>query len=144
MPTSARRARLLVDTSVAVALSVTDHEGRADAVAAVRGARLGLAGHAAFETFSVLTRLPAPARLTAAAAVRLLTTNFPDPAHLSAQAALRLLPDLAELGVAGGSVYDALVGAAAREHRRPLVTADRRALATYHALNVEIVLVRTS
>ncbi|MDP8969413.1 MAG: hypothetical protein M3N52_02720 [Actinomycetota bacterium] len=53
---------------MAVALVVGDHEAHEDAWQAVRGARLGLAGHAAFETFSVLTRLPAPLRRTPGAA----------------------------------------------------------------------------
>ncbi|MEO8968055.1 MAG: hypothetical protein ABI355_10595 [Solirubrobacteraceae bacterium] len=39
-------------------------------------------------------------------------------------------------GVAGGAVYDALVGAAAREHDLPLVTRDQRAAETYRALAV--------
>lgn len=141
MPTSGSRPRLLVDTSVAVALSVADHERRPAALAAVRGSRLGLSGHAAFETFSVLTRLPPPARLTPAAVVRLLAANFPDAAQLSAAAAQSLLQRAPELGVSGGSVYDALVGAAAAEHRRPLVTSDRRAVPVYRALDVEVVLV---
>lgn len=60
MPTSAEHGpELLVDTSLAVALSVRDHEAHNAALAAVTGQRIGLAGHAAFETFSVLTRLPA-------------------------------------------------------------------------------------
>lgn len=139
-PTGGRRPRLLVDTSVAVALSLADHESRPAALAAVQGARLGLAGHAAFETFSVLTRLPAPARLTPAAAVRLVATNFPDSAHLSVEGARSLLDNLPQLGVSGGSVYDALVGAVAVEHRRALVTNDHRALPTYRALTVDVIL----
>lgn len=129
---------LLVDTSVAVALSVADHEGRADAVEAVRGRRIGLAGHAAFETFSVLTRLPSPARQTASAVGRLLATNFPHTRFLSASAAEELLTRLASAGVAGGSVYDALVCACAVEHRVTLVTRDRRALGTYRALEADV------
>lgn len=63
MPSSAD-AVVLVDTSVAVALVVSDNEHHASTVDALAGRRLGLAGHAAFETCSVLTRLPAPARRT--------------------------------------------------------------------------------
>lgn len=89
MPTSGdgdpepREPEFLVDTSVAVALSVAGHEGRAAARAAGEGRRLGLAGHAAFETYSVLTRLPAPARRTTAAVGRLLARNFPYSRFLS-------------------------------------------------------------
>lgn len=142
MPTSADVGpELLVDTSVAVALSVADHEGRAGCRAAVEGRRIGLAGHAAFETFSVLTRLPAPARRTTAAVARLLRHNFPHTRFLGAAAADELFGRLAEVGVSGGSVYDALVGAAAVEHRVPLVSRDRRALGTYRALDVQVILV---
>lgn len=139
-PTSAD-PELLVDTSVAVALSVADHEGRAAARAAVEGRRIGLAGHAAFETFSVLTRLPAPARRTPAAIGRLIAANFPHTRFLGPGRSAALLAGLAGLGLSGGSVYDALVGAAAVEHGVPLVTRDRRALGTYRALDVDVVLV---
>lgn len=139
MPTSGDDGpELLVDTSVAVALSVADHEGRAAARAMVDGRRVGLAGHAAFEVFSVLTRLPAPARRTPAAVSRLLARNFPHTRFLGPAAAAALLARLAEAGVAGGAVYDALVGATAAEHGVPLVTRDRRALGTYRSLDVEV------
>ena len=145
MPTSAdpdpRGPDLLVDTSVAVALSIADHEGRAASRAVVEGRRIGLAGHAAFETFSVLTRMPAPARRTTAAVSRLLATNFPYSRFLGPDAAGALFGRLAAAGVSGGAVYDALVGATAVEHRVPLVTRDRRALGTYRVLDVEVILV---
>ncbi len=141
MPTSAEPGpELLLDTSVAVALSVTDHEGRTAARAAVEGRRLGLAGHAAFETFSVLTRLPTPARRTPEAIRRLLARNFPYTRFLGPARAAELLDRLAGLGLSGGSVYDALVGATALEHGVPLASRDRRALGTYRALDVELVL----
>jgi predicted nucleic acid-binding protein len=129
----------LLDTSVAVALSVADHEGRAASRGAVEGRRIGLAGHAAFETYSVLTRLPAPARRTADAVARLLSRNFPYTRFLTPQAQGELLAGLARAGLSGGSVYDALVGATAARHGVPLVTRDRRALGTYRALDVEVV-----
>jgi len=132
----------LVDTSVAVALVVADHEHHDDTFERLRGMRLGLAGHAAFETFSVLTRLPAPARRTAPVVARLLATSFPSSRFLGAKAGASLLERLDSLGIAGGSVYDALVGAVAAEHRLPLATRDRRALETYRALEVEVELIR--
>jgi predicted nucleic acid-binding protein len=139
MPTSGRGApQLLVDTSVAVALTVSDHRDHAATFAAVGGRRLGLCGHAAFETFSVLTRLPAPARRTPATVARLLAANFPHTRYLGAAAAAALLAELPAKGIAGGSVYDALVGATAAEHGLMLATRDRRALDTYRALGVAI------
>ncbi len=132
----------LVDTSVAVALSAMDHEGRPGALAVLKGRRVGLAGHAAYETFSVLTRLPGTARRTPAAAARMLATNFPHTRFLSQAGAADLLGTLATAGVSGGAVYDALIGATAVECRVPLVTRDRRALGTYRALDVDLIVVR--
>jgi predicted nucleic acid-binding protein len=138
MPASASGPDLLVDTSVAVALGVADHEHHEATFRALGHRRLGLAGHAAFETFSVLTRLPPPARRTPATVARLLSVDFPHSRFLGAVAAAALLDDLHATGIAGGAVYDALVGAAAREHRLPLATRDRRALETYRALDVTV------
>lgn len=103
---------------------------------------LGLAGHPAFETFSVLTRLPPPTRQTAASARRLLLANFPSTRFLSAEGARTLLAGLAEHGVAGGSVYDALVAAAAVEHSLVLATRDGRARNVYRTLGVRTWMLR--
>ncbi len=123
---------------MAIAFAVQDHQHHRSTFDALAERDLGLSGHAAFETFSVLTRLPPPLRLTAAAAQRLLTTNFPLTRFLSARRAAALLGRLAEKGLAGGAVYDALVGAAALEHDSTLVTRDRRALDTYRRLGVSV------
>lgn len=142
MPAGTSGAELLVDTSVAVALTVADHEHHEQTFEALGRRRLGLAGHAAFETFSVLTRLPPPARRSAAAVARLLAASFPHSRFLGARAAASLLEELGTAGIAGGSVYDALVGAAAKQHRLRLVTRDRRALEVYRALEVDVELLR--
>lgn len=136
MPTSAEP--LLVDTSVAVALVVADHEHHRAVTSSLVGTRLGLAGHAAFETYSVLTRLPAPLRRTSAAASRLLSENFAASRFLDAATAAELLDRLPTLGIAGGAVYDALVGATATLHGLRLVSRDRRAIDTYRALEVDV------
>lgn len=144
MPTrgsGAARRDLLVDTSVAVALVVADHEQHAAVTRAVGKRRLGLAGHAAFETFSVLTRLPSPARREPAVVDRLLRAGFPASRFLGADDTAALLRRLARRGIAGGAVYDALVGAVAVAHDVPLVTRDARALDVYRALDVELELV---
>ncbi len=138
MPTSAEHPDLLVDTSVAVALVVGDHQHHQATTDALTGRRLGLSGHAAFETFSVLTRLPPPARRTPAAVGRLLAFDFPATRFLGSQAAAAVLARLAALNLSGGSVHDALVAAAAHEHGMALATRDRRALVTYRALDVEV------
>lgn len=138
MPTRGRGPDCLVDTSAAVALLVADHEHHESTFGVLAGRRLGLSGHAAFETFSVLTRLPGPARRAPEVVARLLAANFPGSRHLSAAGAAALLARLAGESVGGGSVYDALVGAAAAEHGLVLVTRDRRALDTYRAFGVEV------
>lgn len=139
MPTS---AELLLDTSAAVPFLLTTHEAHATTYAALRPHQLGLAGHAAFETFSVITRLPGTARVSPPSAARILKHNFPHAAHLSAKRAASLLTDLAGYAVSGGAVYDALVGAAAAEHGRTLATRDRRAASTYAAIGVDVMLLR--
>lgn len=137
MATSAERV-FLIDTSVAVPLVTRDHPDFAAVNAAIGRRRLGLAGHAAFETFSVLSRLPAPARRTPAVLRTLLERNFPATVFLSPGRSAELLSALATHRIAGGSVYDALVGAAAAEHGLTLITRDRRALSTYAALGVDL------
>ena len=144
-PTDASRATLkpdaLVDTSVAVPFVVADHEHHRDVVDAVGNRTVGLAGHAAFETLSILTRLPPPARRSPGAVARLIAHNFPATRFLSDHSAAELLPRLGTLGIAGGAVYDALVGATAVEHGLTLMTRDRRAVDTYRRLDVKFVLV---
>ena len=131
----------LLDTSAAIALMVEDHDAHVATLDAVRGRRLGLAGHAWFETYSVLTRLPAGLRRSPADALRLLAGNFPASGFLGEAEAADLGGELAGLGVSGGAVYDALVGAAARQHRLPLVSADARARPVYEALGVDVELI---
>jgi predicted nucleic acid-binding protein len=142
MPTRGRRSATLVDTSVAVALVVGDHQAHQATSRALDGRPLGLAGHAAFETFSVLTRLPAPSRRAPAVVAEILARNFPETRLLSADGTTGLLDRLADGDIAGGSVYDALVGAAAAEHGLVLATRDPRALDTYRALGVAVELLK--
>ena len=135
---------VLLDTSAAVALIVEDHEAHARVMATVGGRRLGLAGHALFETYSVLTRLPGGRRRSPTDALRLLRHNFSASVFLGEEQARDLAAELARLDLSGGAVYDGLVAAAARQHGHRLVTADVRARSLYEALGVEIELVRPS
>lgn len=138
MPTGADPSPdALLDTSVAVALLVSDHEAHDATVEATHGMRLGLAGHAWFETYSVITRMPPGARRSPAVVRALLDRNFPGAWFLDAPDTATLTAELARLGIAGGAVYDALVGAAARRHGVHLLTSDARALRTYAALGVQ-------
>jgi predicted nucleic acid-binding protein len=138
-PTSADPAPdVLVDTSVAVALTVADHDHHHSVTRALGARTLGLSGHAAVESYSVLTRLPAPLRRAPGTARRLLSANFPATRFLPEQRAEHLLTELSELEIAGGAVYEALVGATAVAHQLPLATRDRKALETYRALGVAV------
>ncbi len=123
---------------MAVALVVADHHAHQDTVAAVAGRTLGLAGHAWFETYSVLTRLPPPARRRPGEVAQVMAHDFAYSRFLDARAHESLAARLAGLGMAGGAVYDALVGAAARHHGLPLATRDARAVAVYLALEVDV------
>jgi hypothetical protein len=70
---------------------VASHRDHESTFAALAGRRLGLCGHAAFESFSVLTRLPAAQRLPPPVARRLLEANFPETRQLSGAGASKLL-----------------------------------------------------
>jgi predicted nucleic acid-binding protein len=88
--------------------------------------------------------LPTPARRAPATVARLLAESFPHTRFLGDQAAAALLAELASAGIAGGAVYDALVGACASEHGVVLATRDRRALEVYRALDVRVELIAPS
>jgi toxin FitB len=130
-----------VDTSVAVPLLVRTHANHEQVVRWWAGKSLAMSGPALAETYSVLTRLPADARLSPADAARLLAARFGEPMLVS-DATARTLPEvLSKLGIAGGAVYDALVGLAAREHGAALATRDGRARPTYDAVGVPVIVV---
>lgn len=91
------------------------------------GQQLTLSGHALVETYSVLTRLPGDARLSAEDAARLLGARFETPLALSGPQAQEVHNTLSRLGIAGGAVYDGLVAFAAEAHGLALATRDARA-----------------
>jgi predicted nucleic acid-binding protein len=129
---------VLLDTSAAIALIVEDHEAHALTLEVLRGRRLGLSGHAWFETYSVLTRLPSGLRQSPASAVKALRQVFPGSRFLDRDSMLDLGTEFARLQIAGGALFDALVGATARWYDRPLVSCDVRARRTYDALGVRV------
>jgi len=124
------------DTSFAIAALDPTHQAHRPCRAALVSRRPALAGHAAFETYSVLTRMPVPLRLDAAQAATVLRAGFPDECWLGAAETADLHRRMAALQIVGGSVYDALVGQAATVNRRSLLTRDRRAERTYRVLGV--------
>ena len=138
MPTKADPQPCLLDTSAALAFVQPSHAAHATTYAALIDRPKGLAGHAAFEAFSVLTRLPPPDRLTPQAARRLIEVDFPHTRFLSSEGSAALVAQLAASGVSGGAVYDALVAAAAAEHGLRLVSRDARAAGTYRAMGADL------
>jgi len=129
--------RWACDTSVAIAALDPVHDAHPVCRRALVDFRPALAGHAVFETYSVLTRLPIPLRLTADQAVAVIAAAFPGDCWLDAAGLRGLREQLAGLDIVGGSVYDALVGQAALTNDRTLLTRDRRAARTYRSLGVE-------
>ena len=138
---------VLLDTSVAVALLLEGHEAHADCIEALRGKELrgkelGLAGHALFETLSVMSRLPGSARRPVADVYAAIQFSFPATVFLTDQGAIRTAQQIAQLGISGGSVYDALVAAVAVERKQALLTRDMRALTVYQLMGAPIMVLQ--
>jgi len=126
------------DTSVVVAALATWHPLHEVAAGALSRQVTALPAHVLVETYSVLTRLPTPHRMSpedagqALSALRFEVITLPGNAHGE------LVTTLARAGVRGGAIYDALVGATARHHGLTLITADRRARPVYELAEVEV------
>ena len=130
---------IALDTSVAIALLVRSHAAHSGVVRWWSGREVVLSGHALAETYSVLTRLPGDARLTAADAAKLIEERFAEPLVFSADRTRRLPRMLSQLGIVGGAVYDAMVALAAVEHDAELATRDMRARATYEMVGARVI-----
>jgi predicted nucleic acid-binding protein len=125
------------DTSVVVAAFASWHEHH-DRARALLDQGLRLVEHCALETYSVLTRLPAPHRCPAPVVREFLQARFPESwLRLDAAANRRFLFSLPARNIAGGASYDALVAATAAQHKALLFTFDRRAAAIYESFGVE-------
>jgi predicted nucleic acid-binding protein len=127
--------RFALDTSCIVAVVCSWHERHQPALAAVsrrldRGELMTVAAHALIESYAVLTRLPAPHRLSPADAWTLIRTNFVEGATavaLEAGEQIALLAQLAAANVSGGRAYDALIASCAlRGKARALLTLNPR------------------
>jgi predicted nucleic acid-binding protein len=126
------------DTSLVVAAFASWHENHEAARRALDGG-LRLIEHCALETYSVLTRLPAPHRTSSAMVREFLGTRFPQPfLRLTTRAYKDFILGLPDNDVTGGAAYDALVAATAAACGVGLVTCDRRALPIYERYGVRI------
>jgi predicted nucleic acid-binding protein len=127
---------ITVDTSVVVAAFARWHEDHDAARVAIEAAEAAVA-HVLIETYSVLTRLPAPRRAPGELVVDFLTRHFSDdPLTLTGDEHVALLAEVARVRIGGGAVYDAVVGATARARSATLLSLDRRAARTYRVLGV--------
>jgi predicted nucleic acid-binding protein len=126
-----------VDTSVCVPALLAWHEAHEQSRRAAASAKLP--AHALLETYSVLTRLPSPHRLSGEIAARLLAEWFPAMRVLLPSARLQrsVVSQVAATAIEGGAAYDALIGLVALEHDELLLTRDRRAATTYSRLGVD-------
>jgi predicted nucleic acid-binding protein len=132
---------IVPDSSVLVAALASHHDGHPRAVDALRDSSR-LIVHAAFETCSVLSRLPDGMRMDAAIVLEALERDFREPwLVLDAGDQRACLRRAVDAGLRGGALYDALIAATAREHGATLLSADRRAQPAYEAIgaNVEFI-----
>jgi predicted nucleic acid-binding protein len=127
-----------VDTSVVVAAFATWHEAYAPA-RAVLDLSPRLPAHAGLETYSVLTRFPAPNRAKAVDVRAFLRKEFPGPwLDLAGEAVPELIDLLVDQDIVGGATYDALVGSTAKAAGATLYTCDRRARLVYERIGVDV------
>jgi predicted nucleic acid-binding protein len=130
-----------VDTSVAVAALTAWHASHESARRAAADAVIS--AHARLETYSVLTRLPAPHRLRPDVASELLAHWFPDAKVIvpSVRLSRSIVERCNRAEVHGGAVYDALVALTTAESKRTLLTRDERAAHTYGRLAISFELI---
>ena len=115
--------RFVPDTNCIVAAVCDWHEHHSRALGEIRrrlaaGQIMVIAGPTLIESYSVLTRLPPPRRLSPRQAVVLLDEDFlthaGDVVVLSAMDYRETARMSARRGVAGGRIYDATIAACAR------------------------------
>lgn len=115
--------KALFDTSVLVAAMIEDHPQHERSLPWLQRAREGkldflVAAHTLAELFAVLSSYPTRPRLSPAVAARLVRENVSAAARvvaLSASDYEAVIREMAEMSLAGGVVYDALIARAARK-----------------------------
>lgn len=127
------------DSSVLIPALASTFEGHQRCVSALAGRSPRLISHVAFETTSVLSRMPEGLRMTPVSVRDALDLDFPDSwLALDAEGQRSCLRRAVDAGLRGGALYDALVAATAREHGATLLSADRRAREAYEAIGVDV------
>jgi predicted nucleic acid-binding protein len=129
---------IAVDTSVVVAAFASWHQFHRLAVH-ILDRSPALPMQAALEAYSVLTRLPAPHRAPPGLAREFIEEHFSGALlTLGGESFAALLSEMAAMNIVGGAAFDGVVGAAARDAGRVLVTFDARARQTYDRLGVAV------
>lgn len=113
--------KVLLDTSVLVAALVRSHPRHAEARPWLARALAGelvlvIAAHTLAELHATLTTLPVRPKISPETALRLRTESLPQAAKVVALSAADyegVVRRMADLGLAGGVVYDALIARAA-------------------------------
>jgi predicted nucleic acid-binding protein len=124
------------DTSAVVAAFASWHESH-EAARRALDRELELIEHCALETYSVLTRLPPPHRVSGEIVRDFLAARFPRRfLRLEPQAHKDFVLELPIRGITGGAAYDALVAATAVASGAELVTCDKRASSVYERYGV--------
>jgi predicted nucleic acid-binding protein len=115
--------KVLFDTSVLVAALVEAHPAHPKAFRWLVKARkqeteFFVSAHSLLEIFAVLTRMPIQPRITPGLAQRLLRANVESQASiitLTKKDYLEVIGCMAELGLSGAVVYDALIARCAQK-----------------------------
>ena len=129
---------IALDSSVVVAAFASWHEHHQPARDILRTSPL-LPAHAALEAYSVLTRLPDLFRAEPQLVADFLSRTFVEARLVLDSAAQAALPrQLADRGISGGAVWDALICLTAASSGADLVTLDRRARPTYERCGVPV------
>jgi predicted nucleic acid-binding protein len=127
---------IAADTSIVVPALLSAHDAHERCVDVLPRTNTAVA-HVIAEAYSVLTRLPHPARVPPLLAAEGLARLLPERTFgLEPHDYARAPSRLAEAGLSGGSVYDALIALSAAAHRLELITRDARAARTYSSLGV--------
>lgn len=109
--------RVLLDTSLLVAVMVEAHPVHERALPWLQGVRDGthkgfVAAHSLAELYSILTTLPVQPRIPPVVAQRLIEQNVISSCEvvpLSVEDYAAVIAHLSELGIVGGATYDALI-----------------------------------
>ena len=117
--------KILFDTSVLTAAIVEPHPMHSHAFPWLKRAKskefdMFVASHTLAELYAVLTTLPISPRISPDAARRLIHDNIETTARivpLSSQDYISSIKNMADLGLSGGIIYDALIVKAAKKYK---------------------------